>query len=155
MERESLARVIRIYEQRGVVEPIAGDATLSARQWLEAAAEDLGGVALLVEERRWRLAYKGGYDVLRNAAEVVVTRAGYRVRGGDGSHEAVFVLAHALVGDASQVFNGADMAQARQRRNSSQYIDIDRATDVDESEARRIVASATEAISVARRFIDQ
>ncbi len=127
MESEPLGRVVRMYEDRGVVERITGDAALSARQWLDAAAEDLGGVALLVAEERWRLAYKGGYDVLRNAAAAIVTRARFRIRGGDGSHEAVFVLAHALVGNESEVFNGADMAQARQRRHASQYIDIGRA----------------------------
>lgn len=144
-----------MYESRGVVEPIIGDAALSARRWLESAAEDLDGVAVLIDRAQWRLAYKGGYDVLRNAAEAIVTKAGYRIRGGDGSHEAVFVLAHALVGDQSGVFNAADMAQARQRRHASQYIDVDRATEVDEREARLMAQRATEAISVARRWLDQ
>jgi hypothetical protein len=65
------------------------------------------------------------------------------------------VLAHALVGNDSDVFNGADMAQARQRRHASQYIDIDRPTEVDEREARLVVEWATDAISVARRWLDQ
>ena len=155
MESESLVRVVRMYEGRGVAEPITGDTALSARHWLESAADDLDGVAVLVEQERWRLAYKAGYDVLRNAAEAIVTRAGYRIRGGDGSHEAVFALAHALVGDKSDVFNGANMAQARQRRHASQYIDVDRELGVDQTEARLVVHWATEAISVARRWLDQ
>jgi hypothetical protein len=111
------------------------------------------GVRALLGQERWRLAYKGGYDVLRNAAEAIVTKAGYRVRGGDGSHEAVFVLADALVAGQSDVFNAANMGQARQRRHASQYIDVDRPTEIDEDEARRVVTWAETALAVAREYV--
>jgi HEPN domain-containing protein len=153
MADESLARVVRLYEQRGTLESIEGDVARSARDWLDRAVGDLEGVGVLLEAERWRLAYKAGYDVLRNAAEAIITRAGYRVRGGEGSHEAVFVVANELVGARSDVFNAADMAQARQRRNASQYIDVDRPSEVNDDDARRVVGWATAAIAVARDYV--
>ena len=136
------------------VEPITGDTASTARAWLDEAADDLEGVLAVLDQKRWRLAYKGAYDVLRNAAEVIVTRAGYRVRGGDGSHEAVFVLADALLAESSEVFNAANMGQARQRRHASQYIDVERPTEVDEDDARLVVGWASEALDAARAFVD-
>ncbi|MFN8027119.1 MAG: hypothetical protein U0W40_12410 [Acidimicrobiia bacterium] len=106
MPSESLEQVIQFYERRGTVEAIVGDTSRSAEQWLDAAADDLDGVRVLVEQQRWRLAYKAGYDVLRNAAEAIVTKAGYRVRGGDGSHEAVFVMANGRCGSGQRVQPG-------------------------------------------------
>jgi hypothetical protein len=155
MGEESLAKVLQVYERRGTLERIIGDTTRSAVAWLDQAADDLMGVDMLLDQELWRLAYRNGYDVLRNAAESIVTAAGFRVRGGDGSHEAVFVVAHELVAERSAVFNAANMGQARQRRHAAQYIDVDRPTETDEADARRVAAWAHEAVAAARDWLGQ
>jgi hypothetical protein len=155
MGEESLAKVVQVYERRGTLERIVGDTMRSAGAWLDQAAADLAGVDMLLGEGLWRLAYRGGYDVLRNAAESIVTAAGFRIRGGDGSHEAVFVVAHELVAEQSAVFNAANMGQARQRRHAAQYIDVERPTEIDATDAQRVAEWAREAVAVARAWLGQ
>jgi len=79
----------------------------------------------------------------------------FRIRGGDGSHEAVFVVAHELVAEKSAVFNAANMGQARQRRHAAQYIDVDRPTEIDEVDARRVADWANKAVVVAGAWLRQ
>jgi hypothetical protein len=68
MSDHAVQRVLKLYASRGTIELIVGDTNHTARAWLEQAADDFDGVRALLGQERWRLAYKGGYDVLRNAA---------------------------------------------------------------------------------------
>ena len=87
MSDDVLRRVISPYEPRGQIELVAGDAATTARARLGQATDELPGVEALINMGQARLAYRKVYDVWRNAAEVVVAHAGYRVTSALGHHD--------------------------------------------------------------------
>ena len=154
MSDSAFQKVLAVYLANGTVEEIHGNTVTSAEDWLEQAREELPGVAKLVEMKLYRMAYRTAYDLMRNSAEAIVTKAGYRVTSKSGHHEAIFALANALVSETSEAFSGFRSAQVRGLRSKSQYIDVNRNTEVDATEATNAYQWAAEAIATASSFLE-
>jgi hypothetical protein len=109
-------------------------------------------VQVLIDGGSYRLAYSAAYDIMRHAAEAVVTRAGARIAATQGVHEAVFALADALVADDTPgVFAPRRATPARLTRHRLEYIS-DVPIDVEEPDARQALQWATEAVAAATAF---
>ena len=153
VDPEHIARVVALYERRGLLERIDGDPTATAAAWLSFAREDLDGVATLIDGASYRLGYNAAYDTLRHAAEVVVQRAGGRVTSGQGGHEAVFALADALVSSvAPGVFAGVRAGVSRLKRHSLEYVS-DNPISVSEADAREVLQWARDGVAAATAFV--
>ena len=137
------------------MEAIGGDTTAAARDWLGRARSELSGVQALLDADQYRMAYRAAFDLMRNAAEVVVTAAGYRVTSAPGHHEATFAVADAFDDGPVRAFDPSRSSQARAKRGSSQYVDVDRRSEVTEEEARRCYGWAVEAVDAAARLLDR
>jgi hypothetical protein len=122
---------------------------------LEQAKSELPGVAVLIDLKQYRMAYKNAYDIIRNAGEAIITKAGYRIASNSAHHEGLFAVANELVGEGSEAFSGYRSAQARGKRTRAQYIDVNRNTEVDLTEARTAYAWAEEAVEVASKFLSR
>lgn len=145
----------KLYEERGLLERVQGNTASTAAAWLTQAREDLSGIETLVEGGSYRLAFNAAYDTMRHAAEVVVLKAGGRVTSARGSHEAVFAIADALVGEeAPGVFAGSRAGQSRLKRHNLEYIS-DNPTSVTDADAREVLQWATEATAAAEAFLKQ
>lgn len=154
MVEDRLARVISLYESRGTLERIEGDATGAAETWLIQARAELPGVQTLIEDGLSRLAYNAAYDIMRHAAEAIVAKAGGRVAATQGAHEAVFAIADALVGSESPgVFAAQRATPTRQKRHSFEYLDVEHPSGADPEDARQALQWATEAIEAAEPFV--
>ena len=90
---------------------------------------------------------------MRNAAEALVTAAGYRVTSRPGHHEAVFAIANALDKGSTGAFSGARSSQARLKRGASQYLDVGRADEVTKGDAETSYAWAAEAVEAAEGLL--
>lgn len=153
MTAQDAEKVLNRYLSSGTVEKISGNVVTTAEQWLKQATEELPGVAALLEMKQYRMTYRTAYDLIRNAAEAVITKAGYRVTSAQGHHEAVFALANSLVCDFSGAFDGKRSAQSRGMRSKAQYIDLDRSTEVDAHEAATAYQWAQDAVVAAKEFL--
>jgi hypothetical protein len=145
--------MMKLYKDRGVAEEIEGDTAVAARNWLEQAKSELPGVKVLIDAGQYRMAYRAGFDIMRNATEAVVTRAGYRVTSRPGHHEAVFAIANALDTKSTGVFGGARSSQSRMKRGSSNYVDVDQSAEITKGEAQTIYSWASEAIAAAEDIL--
>lgn len=149
---QRLTNVLALYEPKGLVERIAGDVSSTASDWLERAAEELPGAAALIDLKQWRLAFNSADDIYRHAAESLVLRRGYRVTSARGAHEAVFVVADAIL-DPGREFDASIAELARRRRHSLEYVSSDEPSDVDEGDARWMADVARQAVASVRRCL--
>lgn len=153
MGDDRLGRLVDLYTSRGRAEKVEGDFSDTARQWLAKTADELSGVQALLAASQWRLAANAAYDVCRHAAEAVVTKIGLRITNAQGAHEATLELANAILGEASDAFSYDSAQRLRQKRNSLEYIDLDRSADVSEAEARWAYEVAEKAVRAAEAFL--
>ncbi|MGH3732333.1 MAG: hypothetical protein ACRDVC_03015 [Acidimicrobiales bacterium] len=148
-------RLVRLYDGKGLLDRVDGDARVGAAQRIALARDDLDGVRLLIDGGSYRLAFNAAYDTLRHAAEAVLRGAGSRVTSALGGHEAVFALADALVaGYSDGVFAGARAGSSRLKRNSLEYPE-DNPVTVDELDAREVLQWASDAINAADSFLSR
>lgn len=154
MPEQELPPPIAHLLQKGRLEEIEGDVQGAARLWLGQARDDLPAVELLLSGHAVRLAYNAAYDIMRKAAEAVVTFAGYRVTATPGHHEAVFVAANAIEAAGSGAFSAPRARIARETRSRTEYyVDVERLDEFTEADARQIYAWASEAVEVAASII--
>jgi hypothetical protein len=99
------------------------------------------------------VAYNTAYDIYRHAAEAVDLVAGYRILASAGAHRATFVLAEAVMDDASDAFSSVNAATMTGTRNKLEYPDVDTAAEVSEDDARWAVQLAVRAIADASSFV--
>jgi hypothetical protein len=149
---ENANTVVGFYIGKGSLEEIAGDTVSTAKEWLEHAAAELPGVDQLIAAKQWRLAYNAAYDVCRHAAEAVVTSQGYRITSGQGAHEATLAVANSFVGE-DEVFSAQVAGRVRLKRNSLEYLDVGRPSEVDGDEAEWARGVAARAVDVTRSFL--
>lgn len=152
MADENVNAVVSHYTGRGTLEEVDGDTVRTAREWLEHAAAELPGVNQLIEAEQWRLAYNAAYDVCRHAAEAVVMSRGYRITSARGAHEATLAVADSFVSD-DDVFSTPVAGRVRQKRNSLEYLDIGRPSEVAGDEAAWAAEIAARAVAVAQSLL--
>ena len=154
MPDDRLVRVIEMFRSRGnISDDVEGDMRATALAWLERARSELTVLEPILVTGQWRVAYNAAYDIYRHAAEAVDLAAGYRILASAGAHGATFALASAVVGDATDVFDGVHSSTMTGTRNKLEYIDVDRSTEVGEDDARWAVQLAERAVADVLSFV--
>lgn len=154
MPDDRLSRVAELYRDRGnISDDVDGDLRTTAVQWLSQAQQELAVLEPVLNAGQWRVAYNTAYDIYRHAAEAVVLDAGFRILASRGAHEATFVLAGAVLGEAGEVFSAQTAGVIRGTRNGLEYLDIDRPVEVDEDAARWATQLAERAVSDVQAFL--
>ena len=154
MPDDRLSRVVEMYRRKGIIsDDVDGDLRATAVDWLAQARDELDALEPLLGASQWRVAYNTAYDIYRHAAEAVVLASGYRVRAAPGAHEATFAVAHAIIGEAGEVFSGQTAGTMRTTRNGLEYIDPDRPTEVDEESSRWAAQLAERAVADVSAFL--
>ena len=154
MPDDRLARVVEMFASRGnISDDVEGDVQATALAWLERARRELTVLEPILAAGQWRVAYNAAYDIYRHAAEAVDLAAGYRILASAGAHGATFALASAVVGDATDVFDGVHSSTMTGTRNKLEYLDVDRSTEVSEDDARWAVQLASRAVADVSSFV--
>jgi hypothetical protein len=130
-----------------------GDVRATAEAWLERARAELAVLELVLAAGQWRVAYNTAYDIYRHAAEAVDLVASYRILASAGAHRATFVLAEAVMGDATNVFSSVNAGTMTGTRNKLEYLDVGTSAEVSEDDARWAVQLAVRAIADASSFV--
>lgn len=154
MPDDRLSRVVELYRSKGIIsDDVDGDLRTTAQQWLSQAQDELAVLEPVLAAGQWRVAYNTAYDIYRHAAEATVLNAGFRMLASRGAHEATFVLAGAVMGEAGEVFADRSAGVIRSTRNGLEYLDIDRLVEVDEGAARWAAQLATRAVADVAAFL--
>lgn len=154
MPDDRLSRVVEMYRNRGnISDDVDGDLRATALRWLSQAEDELVVLEPVLAASQWRVAYNTAYDIYRHAAEAVVLEAGFRMLASRGAHEAIFVLAGAVMGGSSEVFADQTAGVIRRTRNGLEYLDIDRPVEVDEDAARWAAQLAARAVADASAYL--
>jgi hypothetical protein len=151
---DRLSRVVEMFRGRGnLSDDVEGDVHATARDWLERARAELAVLEPILAASQWRVAYNTAYDIYRHAAEAVDLDAGYRILASAGAHGATFALASAVMGDASDVFDGVNASTMSGTRNKLEYVDVDQSAEVTEDDARWAVQLAERAVTEVTEFL--
>jgi hypothetical protein len=140
-------------ERGSISDDVVGDVRATAVGWVERARNELSVLDPILAAGQWRVAYNTAYDIYRHAAEAVVLAAGYRVLASKGAHNATFAVASAVLDGVSDIFGGTNASTMTQTRNRLEYLDVDRTTEVTDSDARWAAQLAERAVEAASSFL--
>lgn len=150
MDRDRARRALELFERRGEVDRVAGDARLAAEACLARAVARHEAARLLVESALWEPAFTAAYDAYRSAADAVTISLGYRVPAVAGAHRIVCDIANVALSDVTVAFAPVTAERFRQERHASEYFDPANPVEKLEPDARWAVDLAASALIAVR-----
>lgn len=143
MDRDTVDRVIALFEGRGQLDRLEHLDEASSRACLSSAADRLKAASVLANAELWESAFTTAYDAYRAAADAIVLVLGFRVPATQGGHRIATDIGHAALQSASDAFAPASAERFRQGRHESEYFDPSRPVDKSAGDARWAIDLAT------------